>query len=169
MRVDQVRCGPAVEAILGHARFGKVLEVVKLATLASTLEGLDLNEFAILMLPSSTMTHEKRIYKAARDSATHRAPPGRHRQRLLRGGTRRKCTATMRIPFHATVRRVIPVHAPLRDGASQFRKGTGSAGISKHVRVVGVNLGPSQQFTAVDLLASEREAGHGSAGELQDD
>ena len=48
MRVDQVRCGPAVEAILGHARFGKVLEVVNLATLASTLEGLDLNEFAIL-------------------------------------------------------------------------------------------------------------------------
>jgi hypothetical protein len=41
MRVDQVGHGPAVEAILGHTLFGKALEVVNLATLASTLEGLD--------------------------------------------------------------------------------------------------------------------------------
>src|SRR5438477_7228731 len=47
MRVDQVRHGPAVEAILGHALFGKALEVVSLATLASALEGLDTHEFAI--------------------------------------------------------------------------------------------------------------------------
>jgi hypothetical protein len=47
MRVDQVGHGPAVEAILGHALFGKAFEVVNLATLASALEGLDTNEFAI--------------------------------------------------------------------------------------------------------------------------
>jgi len=47
MWVDQVRHSPAIEAILGHAPFGKALEVVKLATLASALQGLDTDEFAI--------------------------------------------------------------------------------------------------------------------------